>query len=70
MSYEVMYKRIRFESFVKLSEIKKDSKWTGATIRYNGNDICGEVQIDFGIGVGYKTKEEFLKIANETLKIF
>ena len=70
MSYEVMYKRVRFDSFVKLYEIKKEGEWTGATIRYNGNDICGEVQIDFGIGVGHKEKERFLKLASETLQLF
>lgn len=70
MSYEVMYKRVRFDSFVKLYEIKKEGDWTGVTIRYYGTDICGEAQIDFGIGVGHKEKDKFLKIASETLKIF
>ena len=70
MSYEVMYRRIRFESFAELVNLMKDNDWTGPTLRYNGNHICGEVQIDFGIGVDKKEKEEFLKIANETLKIF
>jgi len=70
MSYEVMYRRIRFESFANLVKFKKDNEWTGVTLRYNGHDICGEVEIDFGIGVGCKDKEKFLQEAQKILKIF
>lgn len=70
MSYEVMYRRIRFESFAELVKFKKDNDWNGVTLRYDGNDICGEVQIDFGIGVGSVIKEKFLREAQKILKIF
>lgn len=67
---DACYMNMRFESFIELSKkIRSAKKHTGTYLRYNGTDLCGDIEIGFGY-VDETYKMEVLKLAGETLKPF
>lgn len=68
-SYDLFYKKVKFESFVALKE-KAKAMNNHSTLRYNGSSICGDVEIEFPRYGEHEENEEFKRIAAEILTFF
>ena len=65
------FEKIRPESFMELKDIKrKERRFTGVTMYYDGTDICGTVKIDMSYNMCHEAKQEFMELAAKTLKLF
>lgn len=67
---DVIYRHVKFSSFVELSKIHKDEDKYKApiTLRYDGTDTAGDVEICVSAGHS-ELRADFLKKAAEILQI-
>lgn len=67
---EWTFENVKFESFVKIREelYKNDGK-AGVTLRYDGNDICGHMEVVLGY-IHDEKKAEIFKIVTENIEFF
>jgi hypothetical protein len=68
---DMFYKRVKYDSFVELVKIKRGTKKykIPVSLKYNGSDLCGDVEVYISAG-NSDVRNEFLKVAAETLKYF
>ena len=66
---EIKFSRVRFDSFVELSKIRKDDRRfnPGVTLRYEGTDLGGDVEIEMSYHMPNSVQNEFAEIAGKTL---
>lgn len=64
---DMVFERIKFDSFVELNNWRKENIPHGCTMRYDGNTTCGTVEIELSSSECSK-KGEVLKKASELLK--
>ena len=72
--YDVRYNNVRFDSFVALNAwLKRDDEtvrtYRPISLKYYGNDLCGDVEIDCAPG-NSKIRNEVIVQAATTLKFF
>jgi hypothetical protein len=69
-SCDAFYKEVGFDSFVELVKIQRQDRYRiPISLHYNGTDLCGDVEIHIAPG-NSGIKNEFIKIASDTLKYF